>query len=160
MGKVLVSYFSCTGQTKRLAETIADVVEADIHEIVPEVKYSNADLDWRNKTSRSTLEMNALTSRPKATSKVDNMDDYDTVFVGFPIWWYDAPRIIATFLENYDFSNKTVIPFATSGSSGMGNIDKNLQALCSKDTKWKTGKRLKSNESKSSVENWIAKMNL
>ncbi|MCR4964068.1 MAG: NAD(P)H-dependent oxidoreductase [Bacteroidales bacterium] len=115
--KVLVTYFSATGVTKGVAEKIAKTANADIKEIVPAQRYTEADLDWRNEESRSSLEMKDLTSRPAITDKVENMGDYDVVFVGFPIWWYTAPTIINTFMESYDFAGKTVIPFATSGGS-------------------------------------------
>ncbi len=118
--KSLVVYFSCSGVTKKTAELLSDVAGADLFEIRPEVPYTKADLDWMDKKSRSTVEMNDPSSRPAIADKVEHMEQYDTVYVGFPIWWYVAPTIINTFLESYDFSGKTVIPFATSGGSGMG----------------------------------------
>ena len=120
MSKVLVAYFSATGTTAGAAKRLADAVKGDLFEIKPAAPYTASDLDWTDKHSRSTLEMKDPNSRPEVSSHVDNMDQYDTVFVGFPIWWYVAPTIINTFLEAYDFSGKTVIPFATSGGSGMG----------------------------------------
>ena len=120
MSKILVAYFSATGTTADAAKRLADAVKGDLFEIRPAVPYTAADLDWTDKHSRSTLEMKDPASRPEVSSHVDNMDQYDTVFVGFPIWWYVAPTIINTFLDEYDFSGKTVIPFATSGGSGMG----------------------------------------
>ena len=113
--KSLVVYFSCSGVTKKTAELLSDVAGADLFEIRPEVPYTKADLDWMDKKSRSTVEMNDPSSRPAIADKVEHMEQYDTVYVGFPIWWYVAPTIINTFLESYDFSGKTVIPFATSG---------------------------------------------
>ena len=118
--KTLVAYFSASGQTAKLAKTLAGVTGGDLFEIAPETAYTAADLDWMDKKSRSTIEMKDPKSRPAIAGKVADMAQYDTVFVGFPIWWYQAPRIIETFLESYDFSGKTVIPFATSGGSGMG----------------------------------------
>lgn len=126
MGKTLVAYFSATGTTKRLAERVAKAAGADLFEIVPEVPYTSADLDWTNKKSRSTVEMQDASSRPVVASHVADMAAYDTVFVGFPIWWYVAPTIVNTFLEAYDLSGKTIVPFATSGGSSMG---KTVEAL-------------------------------
>ena len=154
MKKVLVAYFSASGETAKLAKTISAVTSGDLFEIEPEQHYTAADLDWTNKKSRSTIEMNGPKSRPAIAGKVSDMAQYDTVFVGFPIWWYQAPRIIETFLESYDFSGKTVIPFATSGGSSMGGEDI-LKAACSKETKWLPGKRLSSHESAASVQKWI-----
>ena len=158
--KTLVAYFSASGQTARLAKTIADVTGGDLYEIEPAEKYTSADLNWNDKQSRSTKEMNDASSRPAISGKVADMGQYDTVFVGFPIWWYVAPRIIQTFLESYDFSGKTVVPFATSGGSGMGNTNSVLQKSCSASTKWKDGKRMSSRESASSVQKWVDSLNL
>lgn len=129
MGKTLVAYFSASGVTEKTAETLAKTINADLFEIEPETPYTAADLDWTDKNSRSTVEMNDLTSRPAIKSKLDDMGDYDVVFVGFPIWWYVAPTIINTFLESYDFRGKTVVPFATSGGSGMGKTAEVLRKL-------------------------------
>ena len=129
MKKALVAYFSASGQTAKLAKTIAGVTGGDLFEIAPETAYTAADLDWMDKKSRSTVEMNDPKSRPAIAGKVADMAQYDTVFVGFPIWWYQAPRIIETFLESYDFSGKTVIPFATSGGSGMGKTVEVLRKI-------------------------------
>lgn len=117
MKKILVAYFSASGETAKLAKTIAGVVGGDLFEIVPKVPYTAADLNWMDKRSRSTAEMNDDNSRPAIASKLADMAQYNTVFVGFPIWWYQAPRIIEAFLESYDFAGKTVIPFATSGGA-------------------------------------------
>jgi flavodoxin len=130
MSKKLVAYFSASGVTAKVAQTLAEAVGADIFEIRPETPYTDADLDWRNKQSRSSLEMADPHSRPAVAEKRDNMDTYDTVFVGFPIWWYVAPHIVHTFLESYDLSGKTVIPFATSGGSGMGKTNAALKPSC------------------------------
>ena len=121
MSKVLVAYFSAGGVTAKLAKRLAEAIGADLHEIQPEVPYTNADLDWMNKKSRSSVEMNDKSFRPAVANKVENMEQYSVIFTAFPIWWYVAPTIVNTFLEQYDLSGKTIIPLATSGSSGMGN---------------------------------------
>ena len=151
--KSLVVYFSCSGVTKKTAELLSDVAGADLFEIRPEVPYTKADLDWMDKKSRSTVEMNDPSSRPAIADKVEHMEQYDTVYVGFPIWWYVAPTIINTFLESYDFSRKTVIPFATSGGSGMGKTEAVLHALCPDSVNWKSRWRRGSEHSPSSVKN-------
>lgn len=130
MSKVLVAYFSASGVTARVAERLAEAIGADIFSIEPSVPYSKADLDWTNKQSRSSIEMNDPSSRPAIKEVRDNMGDYDTLFVGFPIWWYVAPTIINTFLESYDLHGKTVIPFATSGGSDMGKTNEKLLPSC------------------------------
>ena len=127
MSKTLVAYFSASGVTKKSAEKIAQAANADIFEIEPSVLYTDADLDWRNKNSRSSVEMSDLSSRPAILKKVENMSQYDTVIIGFPIWWYTAPTIINTFIESYDLSGKKIALFATSGGSGLGNTIKELQ---------------------------------
>lgn len=160
MSKTLVAYFSASGSTANLAKTVAEAVGGELFEIKPEKPYAPADLNWRDSKSRSSVEMNDAKSRPAIASRVENMGDYDTVFVGFPIWWYQAPRIIETFLESYDFSGKTVIPFATSGSSGLGKTESLLKPLCPADTKWLPGKRMSSRESAASVQKWIDSLNL
>ena len=159
MKKALVAYFSASGQTAKLAKTIAGVTGGDLFEIAPETAYTAADLDWMDKKSRSTIEMNDPKSRPAIAGKVADMVQYDTVFVGFPIWWYQAPRIIETFLESYDFSGKTVVTFATSGGSGMGKTDSILKAVCPA-AKWLPGKRLSSRESAASVQKWVESLGL
>ena len=120
MSKKLVAYFSASGTTKKAAERLAKATGADLFEIKPKVPYSSADLNWMDKKSRSSVEMSDPSSRPEIAEKIPNLADYDTVFLGFPIWWYVAPRIINTFVESYDFTGKTLVPFATSGGSGMG----------------------------------------
>ena len=129
MANVLVAWFSASGVTTKVADKLANAIGADAFEIVPEAPYTKEDLNWMNKKSRSSVEMNDRSSRPSIKNVVENMDQYDTVFVGFPIWWYREPSIIDTFMESYDFTGKTVIPFATSGGSGLGDSYKNLQAL-------------------------------
>ncbi len=125
--KTLVAYFSATGTTMEAATRLAKAIHADLHEIVPEVPYTSADLNWNNKNSRSSVEMADKSSRPAVASKVENMAQYNTVFVGFPIWWYIAPTIINTFLEQYDMTGKTIVPFFTSGGSGAGETLKYLK---------------------------------
>lgn len=117
MSKKLVAYFSASGVTAQLAKTLAQAVNGDLYEIKPEQPYTAADLDWRNKNSRSSMEMNDKSFRPAVSGKLDNISEYDVIYVGFPIWWYVAPTIINTFLEQYDLSGKTVIPFATSAAA-------------------------------------------
>ena len=141
--KILVAYFSCTGRTERAAKDLAAATGADLYEIVPAVPYTRADLNWTDKKSRSTVEMNDTACRPAIAEPVANMEQYDTVFLGFPSWWYVEPRIVDTFLESYDFSGKTVIPFATSGGSGIGKAEKSLQQHCPKAS-WKRGKLINS----------------
>lgn len=157
--KTLVAYFSASGQTARLAKTIAGVTGGDLFEIEPAEKYTSADLNWNDSQSRSSREMNDASSRPAISGKVADMSKYDTVFIGFPIWWYVAPRIIQTFLESYDFSGKTIIPFATSGGSGMGKTNSVLQKSCPASVNLKEGRRMSSRESASSVKKWIDSLN-
>ena len=128
--KILVAYFSASGVTAKAAWKLSEAAGADLYEIKPKVPYSSADLDWINKKSRSSVEMNDPIFRPEIAGKLEGMDQYDLVFVGFPIWWYVAPTIINTFLESYDFSGKTIVPFATSGGSGMGNTNEKLAPSC------------------------------
>ncbi len=139
MSKVLVAYFSASGVTKAAAERLAKAVGADLFEIKPKTPYTKADLDWTNKNSRSTLETNDQNSRPEIAEKLSDISGYDTIFISFPIWWYVAPKIIDTFVESYDFSGKTMIPFATSGGSGMGRTVEVLKKLCPSGN-WKNGK--------------------
>jgi len=129
--KKLVAYFSATGTTRAAAQKLAAAAGADLFEIRPAQPYTAADLDWTNKRSRSTLEMNDPASRPAIAGKLDNMGDYETIFLGFPIWWYTVPAIVRTFLESYDLSGRTVVPFATSGGSGLGRSAKELATYCS-----------------------------
>ena len=125
--KKLVAYFSATGTTMEAATLLAKVADAQLHEIVPETRYTPADLNWRDKNSRSSIEMKDKSSRPAIANRVENMSQYDTIFVGFPIWWYVAPTIINTFLEQYDLTGKTIVPFFTSGGSGAGETLKYLK---------------------------------
>lgn len=130
MSKKLVAYFSASGVTKKYAERISEITGADLFEIKPTVPYTDADLDWRDSQSRSSVEMKDPDSRPEIAEKLSDMGEYDAVFLGFPIWWYVAPTIIDTFLESYDFSGKKIVPFATSGGSGMGKTVDVLKKVC------------------------------
>ena len=140
MGKTLVAYFSASGVTEKKARILAQVTGGDLFEIEPAVPYTSADLNWMDKKSRSTLEMNDPSSRPEIAKKVADMDVYDTVYVGFPVWWYVQPSIINTFLESYDFSGKMVVPFCTSGGSGTGKIDAVMHGVCKGNVNWKPAK--------------------
>ena len=140
--KTLVAYFP-QWSDGACGKEIAGGVDADLYEILPTQPYTDADLDWTDKKSRSTAEMNDPACRPEIAGTVENMEQYDTVFIGFPIWWYVEPRIVDTFLESYDFSGKTVIPFATSGGSGIGGAEKSLREHCPK-ANWKQGKLVNS----------------
>ena len=128
--KMLVAYFSASGVTAKAAWKLSEAAGADLYEIKPEVPYSREDLDWTDKKSRSSVEMNDPASRPAIAGKMDDMDQYEVVFIVFPIWWYVAPTIINSFLESYDFTGKTIVPFATSGGSGMGNTNERLAPSC------------------------------
>lgn len=159
MSKILVAYFSASGVTKNAAEKLAKTANADLFEIKPVRPYTDADLNWMDKKSRSTIEMNDLSSRPEIAEKCENMGSYDVVFVGFPIWWYVEPRIIDTFLESYDFSGKTVIPFATSGGSGLGKTAENFKKILGADVTVKDGKML-TRTSEVVVSDWIKSLGL
>lgn len=154
MSRTLVAYFSASGVTAKVAGDLAESIGADIFEIEPEVPYTDEDLDWRNKKSRSSVEMKDTTSRPAIRYRRDNMNDYDTVFIGFPIWWYVAPTIINTFLESYDLSGKTIIPFATSGGSGMGKTNEKLKPSCP-GAKLLDGKVWNGKASKAELSDWV-----
>ena len=154
MSKVLVAYFSASGVTQRAAQALAKAANAELFEIVPEQKYTSADLNWMDKKSRSSVEMNDRACRPAIASNVENMAQYDTVFVGFPVWWYREPSIIDTFMESYDFSGKTIIPFCTSGGSGLGQTPQNMQSLAP-SAKVLNGKRISGNPSDSELTSLI-----
>ena len=151
--KVLVAYFSASGVTEGVAKQLAEVTGGELHKIQPEQPYTDADLDWRDKQSRSTVEMKDKNSRPAITDKLKNMQDYDVVYVGFPIWWYTCPTIINTFMESYDFKGKTVIPFATSGGSSIKKACEDLKATYT-DVNWKEGKLL-NRANKQELETWV-----
>ena len=153
MSKTLVAYFSASGTTAKVAKKMAEAIGADLFEIKPETPYSGADLNWQNKNSRSSVEMNDRSSRPAIAVKVADMPQYDVVFVGFPVWWYREPSIIDTFMESYDFAGKTVIPFATSGVSNLGDSAANMQKLA-KGAKVVNGKRFSGNASAAELKAW------
>ncbi len=155
MSKKLVAYFSVSGVTAKLAEKLAESIGADLFEIKPAVPYTKADLNWMDKHSRSTLEMSDSTSRPAIAEVRDNMEEYDTVYVGFPIWWYVAPTIINTFLESYNMAGKTIVPFATSGGSGMGKTNEKLAPSCPNACLME-GRVFKASASLSELVSWAA----
>ncbi len=156
MAKALVAYFSASGVTAAVAKRLADSIGADIFEIEPKMPYTKADLDWTNKKSRSSIEMNDKSFRPPIAKTVENMAEYDKIYLGFPIWWYVAPTIINTFLEQYDLSGKTIIPFATSGSSGMGRTNDELLPSC-KGANLLSGKRFSADVSEDELKSWAQK---
>jgi flavodoxin len=156
MKKALVAYFSASGTTAKLAERLAKAAGADLFEIRAEVPYTAADLNWMDKKSRSSVEMNDRKCRPAIAKACAEMADYDVVFVGFPIWWYREPSIIDTFMENYAFAGTTVVPFATSGGSGIGDSAKNMQALAPK-AKVESGKRFGAGTSEADLKIWVEK---
>ena len=157
MSKVLVAYFSAGGVTAKMAKKLADAIGADLFEITPEEPYTKADLNWMDKKSRSSVEMNDPSARPEINGKVEDMDSYDTVIIGFPIWWGIAPRIIETFLESYDFSGKTIIPFCTSGGSGVGRSDSALHKNVSADVKWAKGVQI-NRPRENEIRKWLDKV--
>ena len=153
-GDILVVYFSATGTTKRVAEKIADLTGGDLYEIVPANPYSDADLNWNDRSSRSTKEMDDPSARPEIGSKDISLDKYKTIYLGYPIWWGDAPRIMSTFVEKYNFDEKKVIPFCTSGGSGIGRSGSNLASLA-KTGNWANGERLNSSADTNNIQNFI-----
>ncbi len=154
MSKKLVAYFSASGVTAKVAEALTDATGADIHAILPVTPYTKADLNWMDKTSRSSIEMADLSSRPAISGIRTDMASYDTIFVGFPIWWYVAPTIINTFLESYDLTGKTIVPFATSGGSKMGKTNEKLLGSCT-GAKLLEGRVFKRNVSKAELSAWV-----
>lgn len=152
--KTLVVYFSCTGTTKPLAEYAAEITGADLYEIVAEDPYTEADLAYYT-NGRADQEQNDPDARPAISGGVENMDAYDTIILGYPIWHGQAPRIISTFLESYDFSGKTIVPFCTSHSSDIGSSAENLHSLCSDSIEWIEGRRFAGGTSKETVEEWL-----
>lgn len=156
MTKTLVTYFSASGVTAELAKRLAKAVNADIYEIKPQQPYTDADLNWMDKQSRSTLEMKDPSCRPAIVQPVPDVQQYDVVFVGFPVWWYREPSIVDTFMEACKWNGQKVVPFATSGSSGIGSADKNMQTLAPSTTV-EAGKRLDVNMSESALADWAKK---
>jgi len=153
MAKTLVAYFSASGVTAKVAGRLAEAAGADLFEIVPETPYTRADLNWMDKKSRSTIEMNDPACRPAIAGRVADMAEYDRVFVGFPVWWYREPSIIDTFMESYDFSGKTVVPFCTSGGSGLGPAGDNMQKLAP-GSKVAAGRRFAASVSSGELADW------
>lgn len=153
MSTILVAYFSATGVTAAIAKTLAETAGADLFEIRPVTPYSKADLDWNDRESRSSLEMNDEKARPVIADKVRDMGQYRLIFLGFPIWWYAPPRIINAFLEAYNFTGRNMIPFVTSGSSGLGRIPQILEHLCP-SAHWLPGKRFAADASKAEIDAW------
>ena len=157
MSSVLVAYFSASGVTKKVAQKLANAIGADLFEIVPEQIYTSEDLNWKNKQSRSSVEMNDSNCRPAISVKVEDISQYSHVFIGFPVWWYREPSIIDTFMESYNWNGITVIPFCTSGVSGLGESGKNMQAL-GKGANVIDGKRLSGNISEAELKAWTEKI--
>ena len=160
MSKKLVAFFSASGVTRNVAQSLAEAAGADLFEIKPEVPYTKADLDWQDKNSRSSVEMKDKSTRP-AIAKCDaKIEEYDLIFLGFPIWWYVAPTIVNTFLESYDFAGKTIILFATSGSSGLGDTANALKGSVDSTTVIKDGKILNGNPSVNDLKEWISTLGI
>ncbi|MFR7984871.1 flavodoxin [Zhenpiania hominis] len=159
MSKRLVAYFSASGVTAKTAKALAEAAEADLYEIQPQIPYTQADLNWMDKKSRSTVEMNDPDSRPAISGSVPGMEQYDVIFLGFPIWWYTAPTIIKTFLESYDMAGKKIVLFATSGGSGLGDTARTLQKVCPK-AEFKGGKLLNGRQSRESLTSWIESLDI
>ena len=156
--KILVAFFSASGITKEIAQTIAGVANADIFEIAPQTPYSKADLDWTNETSRTTLESKDKSSRPKIAKSID-ISGYDAILIGFPIWWYSAPHIINSFLESQDFSGKIIVPFCTSGGSELGSAPKDMQKSAP-NAVFKTGQKFNFGATRASIRKWLQDLGL
>lgn len=157
--KILIAYFSATNNTENIANLLNEILDADLYEIVPETPYTSDDLNYNDSSSRSSQEMNDPDARPAISGSVDNMEQYDVIFLGYPIWWGEAPRIINTFLESYDLSGKTIVPFCTSASSPMGSSATSLQGLTGSAT-WLDGQRFSGGASSSEVQSWVDSLNL
>ena len=160
MSKKLVAYFSASGVTAELAKSLVGAAGADLYEIKPKIPYTKADLDWTDRESRSTIEMQDQAFRPQLADTNANIADYDVIFVGFPIWWYVAPTIINTFFESYDFAGKTIVPFATSGSSGLGKTVEKLKPSVAGTAIIKDGKLLSGGASKDILTQWVESLGL
>lgn len=159
MGKTLVAYFSASGITKAVAEILAEITGADLHEIKPKTAYTPADLDWTNPKSRSSIEMKDLSFRPPIVDNTVNIAEYDNILLGFPVWWYIAPTIINTFMESHDFTGKNIISFATSGGSGIEKCENNLKNQYPKSN-WLKGKLFIGGASKQQLAQWVSELNL
>ena len=160
MSKKLVAYFSASGVTGNVAKLLAEAADADLFEIKPEVPYTSADLDWQDKNSRSSVEMRDKSSRPAIAESNAKVEEYDVIFLGFPIWWYVVPTIINTFLESYDFAGKTIILFATSGSSGFGKTVDELKGSVDSTTVIQEGKILNGSQNVNTLKDWISTLSL
>ncbi len=158
--KALVTYFSCSGVTAMAAKQLAAAIDAPLYEIKPQTAYTTADLDWTNKQSRSSVEMNDLSFRPALADHDAPIGEYDIIYIGFPVWWYVAPTIINSFLEAYDFSNKTVVLFATSGGSGFGKTVEHLKPSAAADTRFVQGRLLNGRISDDELCAWVKSLNL
>lgn len=155
MSKKLVAFFSASGSTRKLSKDLAEILNADTYEIKPATPYTGKDLNWNNSQSRSSVEMADIKSRPELADKSAKIADYDTIFLGFPIWWYVAPHIINSFLESYDFSGKTIVLYATSGGSGFGETLSQLKPSCSDSTLWIQGKVFRGRTDKNILADWV-----
>lgn len=160
MSKTLVAFFSASGSTRKLANTLAELISADVYEIKPATPYTGKDLNWNDSKSRSSVEMADINSRPALADTSAQISEYDTIFLGFPIWWYVAPHIVNTFLESYDFSGKTIILFATSGGSGFGDTLNQLKPSCAESTLWLQGKVFRGRADKDTLADWIKTLKL
>ena len=158
-GSVLIAYFSATGNMEHIAEHLAGILDADLYEIVPEVPYTSEDLNYSNSDCRANQEQNDPAARPAISGGVENMADYEVIFLGYPIWWGDAPKIVSTFLESYDFDGKTIVPFCTSGSSPIGGSASGLETLTSGAT-WLDGQRFSGSASRETVSQWVDSLGL
>ena len=160
MSKVLVAYFSASGVTRKVAAEVAKAEQAELFEILPEVPYSAEDLDWKDEQSRSTLEMKDPSCRPPVAGQVENMAQYDVVFIGFPIWWGREPSVVDTFLDTHDLTGKTIVPFCTSGGSGIGETPKRMQEIVGASAVVKEGARLGGTVSEADLEIWTSELGL
>ncbi len=157
--RILVAYFSATNHTKNVAEILATTLDADLYQIEPEIPYSPEDLNYNDLTSRVSVERSDPNFRPTISNSIHNMDQYDVIFVGYPIWWTEAPNILSTFMESYNFSDKTLIPFCTSASSGFGSSDATLREIAS-NANWLEGKRFPSNADSEEIQAWLQEFEL
>ena len=158
-GSVLIAYFSATGNTEYIAEHLAGILDADLYKIVPEAPYTSEDLNYSNSDCRANQEQNDPAARPAISGGVENMADYEVIFLGYPIWWGDAPKIVSTFLKSYDFDGKTIVPFCTSGSSPIGGSASGLEALTDGAT-WLDGQRFSGSASRETVSQWVDSLGL
>ena len=158
--KILVAYFSCSGTTREAARELAAVANADLYEIVPEQPYTDADLNWNDRQSRSSVEMRDVTSRPAIAGRVSGMEKYDVVFIGFPVWWYIAPTIVNTFIESHDLAGKKVVPFATSGGSGFGNTAQDLKRSVASSAVIREGRLLNGRLRGSAIREWLSELGI